>query len=199
MPSSEEVSAGGSVRTPLGVAGVETEVAWETRWLSEREQAVWRRLLRDEARIHDLLDRDLRRFHNLTLGGYAVLVHLGEAGSDGMRMSDLADLLVLSRSGLTRRVSALAKAGLVTRKTCPVDGRGTVAALSPAGEACLEKAAPTHVTGVRRYLIDPLGDLGALEEGLGRIEAVLDTAETVASHADRLTVPDAGRLTRTGR
>jgi len=186
MAPSEEVSADGTIRTPFGAPEARREVAGETRWLSESEQSVWRRLLRDEARIHDLLDRDLRRFHNLTLGGYAVLVHLSEAGVDGMRMSDLADLLVLSRSGLTRRVSALVKAGLVTRKTCPVDGRGTVAALSPAGETYLKKAAPTHVSGVRRYLIDPVGDLGALEEGLGRIEAALDAAEAAASPSDKL-------------
>ncbi len=186
MASSEEVSANGTARTPQIDPKAHTEVAGETRWLSECEQSIWRRLLRDEARIHDLLDRDLRRSHNLTLGGYAVLVHLSEAGAAGMRMSDLAELLVISRSGLTRRVSALVKAGLVARRTCPVDGRGTVAALNPAGEALLEKAAPTHVSGVRRYLLDPIGDLRALEEGLERIEAALDTDGAVAPYSDSL-------------
>jgi DNA-binding MarR family transcriptional regulator len=181
MASSEEVSENGTCLPQLAAPAAEAQPDDETRWLSEREQSAWRRLLRDEARIHDLLDRDLRRSHNLTLGGYAVLVHLSEAGPDGMRMSDLAELLVISRSGLTRRVGGLVKSGLVTRMTCPVDGRGTVAALSPAGEALLRKAAPIHVSGVRRYLIDPIGDLGALEVGLERVEAALDAAERETS------------------
>ena len=144
-----------------------------TRWLSDEEQVIWRRLLRAESDIHYLLDRDLRESHRLTLGGYAVLVHLWDAGPDGLRMSDLAELLRLSRSGLTRRVTALVRSGLVARRSCPVDRRGTFASLTPAGRALLTQAAPTHVEGVRHYLIDPLGDLNLLEAGLSRVESAL--------------------------
>lgn len=182
MSSIEEVSSVRPANTPGTSAPAGTRRAAEpargslineTRWLSDEEQLLWRRLLRAESQIHDLLDRDLREAHKLTLGGYAVLVHLADAGPDGLRMSDLADLLVISRSGLTRRVSALVRTGLVARRSCPIDRRGTFAALTPAGRAMLAEAAPTHVEGVRRYLIDPIGDLSLLESGLARVESVL--------------------------
>ncbi len=159
---------------PYLTAGAATgQAALGTRWLSDEEQVIWRRLLRAESEIHYLLDRDLRESHQLTLGGYAVLVHLGDAGPDGLRMSDLADLLRLSRSGLTRRVTALVRSGLVARRSCPVDRRGTFASLTPSGRALLTEAAPTHVEGVRHYLIDPLGDLNLLDDGLSRVESAL--------------------------
>lgn len=126
-----------------------------------------------EARLRDLLDRELRAAHGLTLADYGVLVHLSESGPEGLRMSDLAELLVLSRSGLTRRVDSLERAGLVTRRACPADGRGAMAALTPCGRDRLAAAAPTHVAGVRRHLIGPIGDLGGLAAGLERIEATL--------------------------
>ncbi len=145
------------------------------RWLSAGEQQVWRRLLNVESRLHDRLDAELREAHRLNLGEYAVLVHLSEAGPGGLRMSDLADLLLLSRSGLTRRIDALVKAGLVTRRSCPQDGRGSMAQLTPLGAGRLAEAAPTHVAGVRRYLIDVLGaDMEGLVRGLERIEKALD-------------------------
>ncbi len=156
---------------PAGTATASVRIG--TRWLSDEEQVIWRRLIRAESEIHYLLDRDLRESHQLTLGGYAVLVHLGDAGPDGLRMSDLADLLRLSRSGLTRRVTALARSGLVAKRSCPVDRRGTFASLTASGRALLAEAAPTHVEGVRRYLIDPLGDLNLLDAGLTRVESAL--------------------------
>lgn len=146
------------------------------RWLTAGEQRTWRRLLSVESRLRDRLDGDLREAHGLNVGEYEVLVHLSEAGSGGLRMSELAELLLLSRSGLTRRVDSLVKAGLVTRRSCPQDGRGSMAELTAAGARKLSEAAPTHVAGVRRYLIDVLGpDLEALAGGLSRVEAALDS------------------------
>ena len=144
-----------------------------TNWLDEREQEVWRRLLAVESRMHDQLDKELTEAHGLSIGDYAVLVHLSEAPGFELRMSDLADRLLLSRSGLTRRVDGLVKAGLVGRRACPSDRRGALAQLTPAGLQRLREAAPTHVAGVRRYLIDALGDLDGLSAGLERIERVL--------------------------
>lgn len=146
----------------------------QTRWLSDDEQAVWRRLLTVEARLHDRLDQDLRSGHGLTLAEYGVLVHISEAGPGGLRMSDLAQRLLLSRSGLTRRFDSMVRAGLVERRSCPADGRGAMAHLTPAGADLLAEAAPTHVEGVRRYLLDPLGDhLGGLAAGLELVEGAL--------------------------
>ncbi|MGH9114453.1 MAG: MarR family winged helix-turn-helix transcriptional regulator [Acidimicrobiales bacterium] len=142
-------------------------------WLSEAEQHVWRRLLAAECRIRERLDRELRKAHGVTLGDYEVLVHLSEAPGRSLRMSELAERLLLSRSGLTRRVDGLVSQGLVTRRSCPDDGRGSLAALTGAGAALLGAAAPTHVAGVRRYLVGPLGGFGGLDCGLSRIEQAL--------------------------
>ena len=135
---------------------------------------MWRQLLCVETHLEERLDLELREGHNLTLAEYGVLVNLSEAGPLGLRMSDLADRLLLSRSGLTRRIDSMVRAGLVERRSCPADGRGSFASLTETGAARLVEAAPTHVAGVRRYLIDALGgDLSALASGLARIQDAL--------------------------
>lgn len=155
----------------LGPVGVE--------WLTADEQTVWRRLLAVETRLQERLDQELREAHQLGLAEYGVLVHLSEAPPGGMRMSDLAERLLLSRSGLTRRIDTMVRAGLVERRSCPADGRGSMALLTRAGTARLADAAPTHVAGVRRYLIEALsGDLSGLSSGLERVEGALDAARS---------------------
>jgi DNA-binding MarR family transcriptional regulator len=157
-------------------------VAEPVQWLSDTEQHLWRRLLGVERRLQERLDQELREAHNLSLGDYAVLVHLSEAPHQELRMSELADEIVLSRSGLTRRVDGLVKEGLVTRRACPADKRGSYAQLTPAGVDLLRIAAPTHVSGVRRYLIDAIGSLSlaSLADGLCRIENALGRASAPA-------------------
>jgi hypothetical protein len=82
-----------------------------TDWLSDVEQRVWRRLLSVDCRLRERLDHELQADSGLTLGEYDVLVHLSEAPGRALRMSDLAERLLLSRSGLTRRIDGLVKAG----------------------------------------------------------------------------------------
>jgi DNA-binding MarR family transcriptional regulator len=153
------------------------------RWLSQEEQGVWRHLLTVECRLRERLDDDLRTEHGLTLGDYDVLVHLSEAEKGSLRMSELASRLLLSRSGLTRRLDGLVREGLVARKACPEDRRGALAELTRRGWERIEQAAPTHVAGVRRYVIDALGDLTGLAAGLERIETVLSGTDGVRSEA----------------
>ena len=71
-------------------------------------------------------------------------------------MSELAELLALSPSGLTRRLDRLTRDGLVEREQCPFDKRGSYAVLTGDGLARLEAAAPLHVEGVRRHFVDLL-------------------------------------------
>jgi DNA-binding MarR family transcriptional regulator len=125
-------------------------------WLTDREQDLWRRLLSVQCRLRDRLDQELQSGSGLTLAEYDVLVHLSEAPARSLRMSDLAARLLLSRSGLTRRVDGMVKEGLVVRRPCDDDGRGALAELTPIGMARLEQAAPGHVAGVRRYLLGPV-------------------------------------------
>lgn len=127
--------------------------------------------------MRERFDRELQEAHGLSLGDYDVLVHLSEADGGSLRMSELAERLLLSRSGLTRRIDGLVRAGWVERKACPNDGRGSLAVLTNAGLMRLEEAAPTHVQGVRRYLIDPLGETGSLaglDRGLSAVEQALE-------------------------
>ncbi|MFP4513081.1 MAG: MarR family winged helix-turn-helix transcriptional regulator [Acidimicrobiales bacterium] len=128
----------------------------ETRWLDPDEQLAWRRTIAAAILLVDALDRDLRTAHDLTLADYEILVHLSEAEDQQLRMAELADAALVSRSRLTHRVNRLSDRGLVAREACPTDKRGTFAVLTPEGRALLEQAAPTHVHSVREHLIDRL-------------------------------------------
>ncbi|WP_246007129.1 MarR family winged helix-turn-helix transcriptional regulator [Actinomadura pelletieri] len=139
--------------------------------LSATELTVWRTLLRAEARISRRLQADLLDRHDLALGAYDVLTHLGEAPCGRLRMNDLADRVLLSRSGLTRLVDRLQGEGLVDRQTCTSDARGLYAVLTPAGRERLAEATPTYRQGVRDAMLGALDepDLRALGALLGRL------------------------------
>ena len=128
-----------------------------TNWLTAREMTAWRTYIETYGDLITAIERDLAA-HDLTLGDYQVFVYLSEAPDRSMRMCDLADLLQLSPSGLTRRLDGLVKAGLVTREASTDDRRVMLARLTPGGLAALETAAPDHVASVRRHVFDHLDD-----------------------------------------
>ena len=128
-----------------------------TNWLTAREMTAWRTYIETYGDLISAIERDLAT-HDLTLGDYQVFVYLSEAPDHSMRMCDLADLLQLSPSGLTRRLDGLVKAGLVTREASTDDRRVMLARLTPSGFAALEAAAPDHVASVRRHVFDHLDD-----------------------------------------
>jgi DNA-binding MarR family transcriptional regulator len=125
-------------------------------WLSDAEQKAWRALVGSTGALMATLDAELQSAHQMSLAEYEVLVALSEAAERRLRMTDLAGILHLSPSGLTRRLDTLAKRGWVSRERCPSDRRGTFAVLTEEGFSQLEAAAPTHVRGVREHLIDRL-------------------------------------------
>jgi DNA-binding MarR family transcriptional regulator len=125
-------------------------------WLDPEEQTAWRTIIHVHSRLLGRLDAELQGCHGMSLPDYEVLVHLSEAPGHHLRMAELAERLSLSPSGLTRRLDGLVREGLVERRACPSDRRGSLAVLTPTGFAALQEAAPTHVNGVRRYLIDRL-------------------------------------------
>jgi DNA-binding MarR family transcriptional regulator len=114
----------------------------------DEQLAAWRSLIHAHARIVELLEDDLQRGHDMPASWYDVLLKLNEAGGS-LRMQELADAVLLSKSGLTRLVDRMVKAGLVDREACPSDRRGTLAVLTPAGKTRLREAAPTHLRGVQ--------------------------------------------------
>jgi DNA-binding MarR family transcriptional regulator len=139
--------------------------------LTADEEAVWRTLARLVVVLPRLLDADLLRQQGLTLSEYHVLMALSESTGSAQRMSELADQVMLSVSGLTRLVERLTRQGLVERVTAETDRRGQVAVLTPAGRERLVQAWPAHLESVRRTVFDNLEgvDLGLLGRALTAI------------------------------
>lgn len=137
--------------------------------------AAWLGLIVTHARLFAKLDEELSVAHGLSLDDYEVLAHLSEAPDGARRMAELAHCCLVSPSGLTRRLDGLVSRGLVCRRSCPSDRRGSLAVLTEAGSQRLSEAAPTHAGGVRHHFIDRLSrdELVVLASALGRVAAEL--------------------------
>jgi DNA-binding MarR family transcriptional regulator len=135
--------------------------------------STWAAFLRAHARVVRELERELQAEQRLALTDYDVLVQLARADEQRLRMSELADRLLLSRSGVTRLVDRLVAEGLVERATCDTDRRGQWAALTDAGLGRLRAASPTHLRGVAEHFLDRMSpdELDAMERMLGRVVA----------------------------
>jgi DNA-binding MarR family transcriptional regulator len=126
--------------------------------LDELELGAWRGLLRTHAALSRQLDAELAAQHGLGLSTYEVLLFLADSPGGHMRMAELADSVLLSRSGLTRLVDRLVRDDLVERKTCPGDARGMNAAITAKGRERFAAARRTHLDGVRRRFLDHLSN-----------------------------------------
>ncbi len=126
------------------------------RRLSSGELEVWQAFLRAHALVTRRLEADLLAEHGLPLATYDVLVQLVTAPERRLRMTELADRVMLSRSGLTRLVDRLEREGLVQRTACPSDARGFFTELTDEGYRRLRAASPTHLRGVRQYAVGGL-------------------------------------------
>lgn len=133
--------------------------------------AAWRAFLTAHARITDVLARELREGTELPLTWYDVLVQLSEAPERRLRMQELADRVLLSKSGLTRLIDRMQQEGYVTRYPCEDDRRGTFAQMTDEGYATIRRAAPTHMEGIVDHFADLVTDEEAdvLADVLGRI------------------------------
>jgi DNA-binding MarR family transcriptional regulator len=121
--------------------------------LTAIELGAWRGMLRVHAALVRELDAELEAAHDLPLSSYDVLIYLRAAPGKRLRMAELADSVLLSRSGVTRLVDRLEREGLLVRDTCTSDGRGTFAVLTDEGEELLARARPTHLDGVRERFL----------------------------------------------
>src|SRR2546423_10985815 len=115
----------------------------------ESEVHTWIRFLATHAALTRELEARLMGAHGLTLSDYDVLVQLARAPERKLRNIELANAVVLTRSGVTRLVDGLERDGLLARSSCPSDKRGTFVALTEAGLARLRSATGTHIDGVR--------------------------------------------------
>jgi DNA-binding MarR family transcriptional regulator len=147
-----------STRDPLpaGTAGLE---AWKT-------------LVIAHSRLFRALDEQMSAEHGRSLGDYDVLVQLASAPGQSLRMCDLASAVLLSPSGLSRRVERLERDGLVERRRAEGDGRNIEATLTSAGRRLFRRLQTTHHEGIKELFADEFsdGELDALSELLGRLE-----------------------------
>jgi DNA-binding MarR family transcriptional regulator len=127
-----------------------------TRWLSGDEQRAWRAYLESSKVLLDALDRQLQRESDIPHAYYEILVRLSEADGRALRMSELAEVTLSSRSRLSHAVARLEERGWVERENCATDRRGQVATLTDKGFEVLAAAAPGHVETARAYVIDAL-------------------------------------------
>jgi DNA-binding MarR family transcriptional regulator len=133
----------------------------DVRWFSERELGCWMAFLEMQKLLMETLDRELREGAGITLDDYDVLAQLSASPKKRLRMSELAEAVIMPKSRLTYRIDQLVKRGCVARMDCANDRRGLYAELTEVGIALLELAAPIHVTSVRTHFSDPVGDENA--------------------------------------
>jgi DNA-binding MarR family transcriptional regulator len=162
----EHVSSAGPDAVPPG----------ETRWLDVEEQRAWRAWLYSAQLLMDRLDRELIHEAGISHAYYEILVALSETEGRALRMSELADRCLSSRSRLSHAVSRLQERGWIRRQVCADDGRGQLAVLTDEGFAALEAAAPVHVEGVRSHLFDQLSP--------EQVRNMRDLGETLLHHLD---------------
>jgi len=156
--------------------------------LTPEELTFWRLLQRVQVRATRVLEADLLLEHDLSLPAFEVLAQLAEAPNRRLRMNDLADRVLMSRSGLTRLIDRLQAEGLVRREACPSDARGLYAVLTDAGLARRDEAAPTYLRAIRTLFLDLLD-----ETELRHCAAVLTKVYGALRAAGRPAIPRARR------
>jgi DNA-binding MarR family transcriptional regulator len=140
--------------------------------LTPQELGAWRGLLRVHSALVKAFDAELLAGHDLPLTSYEVLINLQAAPGHRRRMAELAEGVLLSRSGMTRLVDRLERDGLIERDACTEDGRGMFAVLTDKGEDLLTRARRTHLDGVRERFLQHF-DRDELEQLAGGWNRVL--------------------------
>jgi DNA-binding MarR family transcriptional regulator len=143
----------------------------DVRWLTAREERVWRRWQTLNARLSATLHRELQDDAGLSMPDYEVLVHLTDSREGRIRVTDLARLLQWERSRVSHHVTRMESRHLVQRAECAEDGRGAFIVITPQGRAAIEQAAPGHVNTVRRLVFDALSP-----EEIDALATVIDKA-----------------------
>ena len=147
----------------------------EQRWLEPEELRAWQAFLAAGALVGRRVEQQLKEAAGLSHLQYEVLVRLSAAEHGELRMTELADALLTSKSGLTYQIGQLEKSGYVRRRTCQSDPRGVYACLTEVGRAKLAEVAPGHVETVRAHVVDVIGRQ-RLREVAGALEAIADRA-----------------------
>jgi DNA-binding MarR family transcriptional regulator len=144
------------------------------RWLDEHERQTWLIFVYANQLFFEQVERDLQRDADMPFAYYETLVILSESPGRSMRMSELAEASLFSRSRLSHAIARLEATGWVRRENCPSDRRGSIAVLTDDGYAVLQAAAPKHVESVRTHLFDQLSP--------SQLDALRDISQTLAQH-----------------
>jgi len=148
---------------------------------AETELAAWQGFLRAHAALVKTLDSELEAAHGLALSSYEVLAALDCAPERRMRMCDLAERALLSRSGLTRLVDRLERGGLIARACCDDDARGSFAVLTSTGARALGAARTTYLAAVRRRFLDQFDEADRARLGSGWARVLAANADARSS------------------
>ena len=137
------------------MAGKSNANSGEPKWLNPREMAAWRSYIIASRRLLEAMELDLEN-HDLSMADYEVLAQLSDAPGRRLRMSELAEIAMISKSRLSHRMKVMEAAGWVRREECTEDKRGYFAVMTDKGWKAIVKAAPDHVNSVRNRLVDHL-------------------------------------------
>ena len=160
--------------------------------------AAWRLLLETHATLTELLERELVAERGLSLSRYDVLLNLAEAPGGRLRMQELSNSVLLSKSGLSRLVDRMVEAGLVRRERCQADRRGWFAVLTDQGRSALRRAAPVHLRGIQEHFARHLvaDEVRVLTDVLARVVAAARASAQDGLEPDQQRQP--GTLAGTG-
>ncbi|MFJ2619422.1 MarR family winged helix-turn-helix transcriptional regulator [Glutamicibacter sp. NPDC087344] len=155
----------------------------ETRWLDDREQALWRITREFLWQFPSAMDRQLNVDSNMQSGEYSVLAVLSESPDTSLRPADIADGLRWDRSRLSHLLRRMEAKGMITRCSDATDRRGQQIELTEAGWKTIREAAPSHVTFIREKLFDSLNEQerAAFETAIPKILATLEACEPGAT------------------
>ena len=146
--------------------------------INEKRLAVWQAFLQAEAKVVCALTCEMQQAQGFSLTWFHVLMHLDNEPGGGLRLQELAKAVTLSQSGLTRLLDRMAGDGLVERKPCSSDRRGSYAIITPKGQKALAQARPLYLQGIRTHFLQHLND-----EDLEVLDRVF--AEILHSESDR--------------
>jgi DNA-binding MarR family transcriptional regulator len=163
-------------------------------WSGSPEQTLWRNQLRLSTQLLIRLDTELTEKHGLTIADFTVLVVIAEGPEEGVRMSSVAEYVMISRSRLTHCVDRLEARGLVERSKASDDRRGFRCLLKPKGRRLLAEAVPTHVAGVRHYfadLVEP-DEFDVIDRFIRRVLGALGAPGGPVPNDGHITIDDYG-------
>jgi DNA-binding MarR family transcriptional regulator len=145
----------------------------------------WAAVLRVHAAVVGRLDRELHAARGLSLSWYDVLLSLYRAPSAGLRMQDLSEAVVLSRTRVSRVVDEMTAAGLVERRPNPADGRSALVVLTRRGRTVFRSAAPVYRRGIAEHFTDLLSDdeLACVRTALEKVVAAHGPGPTARAGA----------------